>query len=184
MTVESKRDLKRQLRQWQLKRHSKINIWEMMTFLWLLLPCIFYCWQSMLQKRHYSTWREWKIYCCVFTSSLKPYIWKFHFVIWQTTPKNCTKVRACTCSTIIFSLFNQSDHCSLASSLPLLSSLLKLPNKGIVIASLSDWLKTLAPVFQAKPKPIALCRRDTSHALSKLQVIARNCLCSRRGRSE
>ena len=30
----------------------------------------------------------------MFTLSLKPEIWKFHVVVWQTTSKNCTKVRA------------------------------------------------------------------------------------------
>mgnify|MGYP006964771084 CR=1 FL=1 len=41
------------------------------------------------------------------------------------------------------------------------------------MATLSDWLKRLAPVF--KPKPIAPCARDFSRALNELQVIARNC---------
>ena len=50
----------------------------------------------------------------------------------------------------------------------------------IAIATLSDWLKRLAPVFQpmrskTKPKPIAPCTRDFSRAWSELQVIARNC---------
>jgi len=42
---------------------------------------------------------------------------------------------------------------------------------------ISDWLKSLAPVFQpmrSKSKSIAPCTRDYSRALSKLQVIARN----------
>ena len=50
-------------------------------------------------------------------------------------------------------------------------------NYVIVIATLSDWLKRLEPVFQpmrSKPKPIALCTRDFSRGLSKLHVIARN----------
>ena len=41
----------------------------------------------------------------------------------------------------------------------------------IAIATLSDWLKRLAPVFQ----PITPCTRDFSRASSELQVIARNC---------
>ena len=48
----------------------------------------------------------------------------------------------------------------------------------IAIATLSDWLKRLAPVFNqwdAKPIPIAPCTRDFSPASSELQVIARNC---------
>ena len=48
----------------------------------------------------------------------------------------------------------------------------------IAIATLSDWLKKLAPVFQptrSQTKPIAPCTRDFSRGLSELQVIARNC---------
>ena len=51
-------------------------------------------------------------------------------------------------------------------------------NYVITIATLSDWLKRLAPFFNqwdAKPKPIAPCTRDFSRASSELQVIARNC---------
>ena len=50
-------------------------------------------------------------------------------------------------------------------------------NYMIAIATLSDWLKSLTPVFiqlEAKPKPIAHSTRDFSRALSELQVIARN----------
>ena len=39
-------------------------------------------------------------------------------------------------------------------------------NYVIAIATLSDWLKRLAPVFQP---------RDSSRAFSELQIIARNC---------
>ena len=43
----------------------------------------------------YSKYREGKIYCWMFTLTLKPKIWKFHIAVWQTTSKkNCTKVRA------------------------------------------------------------------------------------------
>ena len=51
-------------------------------------------------------------------------------------------------------------------------------NYAITIATLRDWLKRLAPVFQpmrSKTKPIAPCTRDFSRALNKLQIIARNC---------
>ena len=51
-------------------------------------------------------------------------------------------------------------------------------NCVIAIATLSDWLKRLAPVFQpmrGKPKSIAPCTRDLSRASSELHVIARNC---------
>jgi len=51
-------------------------------------------------------------------------------------------------------------------------------NYVIAIATLSDWLKRLAPVFQpmrSKTKTIAPCTRDFSRASSELQVIARNC---------
>ena len=40
----------------------------------------------------------------------------------------------------------------------------------IAIATLSDWLKRVASVFQ--PKPIAPCTRDFSRASSELEVIA------------
>ena len=48
----------------------------------------------------------------------------------------------------------------------------------ITIATLSDWLKRLAPVFQPmkrKPKPITSFARNFSRALRELQIIARNC---------
>ena len=51
-------------------------------------------------------------------------------------------------------------------------------NYAIAIATLSDWLKRLAPVFQpikVQPKPIAPRARDFSRALSELRIIARNC---------
>ena len=51
-------------------------------------------------------------------------------------------------------------------------------NYVIAIATLCDWLKRLAPVFQPmrrKTKPSAPCTRDFSRASSELQVIARNC---------
>ena len=51
-------------------------------------------------------------------------------------------------------------------------------NYAIAIATLGDWLKRLAPVFQpmrSKTKPIAPCTRDISRASGALQVIARNC---------
>ena len=51
-------------------------------------------------------------------------------------------------------------------------------NSVIAIATLSDWLKRPAPVFQpvrSKTKAIAACTRDFSRALSELQLIARNC---------
>ena len=51
-------------------------------------------------------------------------------------------------------------------------------NYVIEIATLSDWLKRFAPVFnqwKATPKPIVPCTRDFFRASSELQVIARNC---------
>ena len=48
----------------------------------------------------------------------------------------------------------------------------------IAIATLSDWLKRLAPVFQRmrrKTKSIAPCTRDFSRTSGEFQVIARNC---------
>ena len=50
-------------------------------------------------------------------------------------------------------------------------------NYVIAIATPSDWLTRVAPVFnqwEAKPKPIAPCTRDFSRASLELQVIARN----------
>ena len=50
-------------------------------------------------------------------------------------------------------------------------------NYTIAIATLTDWLTNLAPVFQPKiikPKPIAPCARQSSRALRKLHIIARN----------
>ena len=49
-------------------------------------------------------------------------------------------------------------------------------NYVIPIATLSDWVKRVAPVFQPmKSKPIASCARDFSRAMNELQIIARNC---------
>ena len=51
-------------------------------------------------------------------------------------------------------------------------------NYVIAIATHSDWLKRLAPVFQAmrsKTKSTRTMSRDSSRALSELQGIARNC---------
>ena len=56
-------------------------------------------------------------------------------------------------------------------------------NDVIAIATLTDWLKTLAPVFQAMRSKTktktktnrTMYTRDFSRASSELQVIARNC---------
>ena len=50
------------------------------------------------------------------------------------------------CSTIIFSSFNQSDYCFLASSLPLLSSLLKLPTPQVKchVPVLNNWSDSIS----------------------------------------
>ena len=51
-------------------------------------------------------------------------------------------------------------------------------NYMIAIATLSDWLKRLAPVFQPmrrKTKTIPLCTSDFSRASGELQAIVRNC---------
>ena len=52
-------------------------------------------------------------------------------------------------------------------------------NYAITIATLSDWPKYFAPVFQpmtskTKTVPMAPCTRDFSHTLSKFQAIALN----------
>ena len=84
---------------WELKqprrlRKVKHHICAMGTILQLLLfavksnnckiePLAFY----NVDKLHYwwercrLIYRKWKIYCSVFTLSLKPKIWKFHFVV-------------------------------------------------------------------------------------------------------
>ena len=50
------RELKQQRRQRQRKRDLKINIWEMLTILWLLLlPGILSCWQNTLQMDWYRS---------------------------------------------------------------------------------------------------------------------------------
>ena len=49
-------------------------------------------------------------------------------------------------------------------------------NSVIAIATLSDWLERLAPVFRPmRREPIAPFTRDLSRASSELHVIARNC---------
>ena len=49
-------------------------------------------------------------------------------------------------------------------------------NSVIAIATLSDWLKRLAPVFQPmRSKTNRTTSRDLSRASSELHVIARNC---------
>jgi len=52
-------------------------------------------------------------------------------------------------------------------------------NYVIPIATLSDWLQRLAPVFQPMRRinqnQIAPCTRDFSRASSELHVIAKNC---------
>ena len=48
-------------------------------------------------------------------------------------------------------------------------------NHAVSISTLCDWLQNVNRHWEAKPKPIAPCTRDFSRALSKLQVIARNC---------
>ena len=50
-------------------------------------------------------------------------------------------------------------------------------NYVLAITTISDWLKDSHQFFnerEAKPKPIGPCTSDFSHALSELQVIARN----------
>ena len=49
-------------------------------------------------------------------------------------------------------------------------------NHVIAIATLSDWLKNLEPVFHPmrSETKTAVCTRDFSRALSKLQVMTRN----------
>ena len=52
-------------------------------------------------------------------------------------------------------------------------------NDVIAVATLSDWLKRLAPVFQPMRSRTktnrTICARDFSRATSELQVIAWNC---------
>ena len=42
-------------------------------------------------------------YCCLrFTLSLKPSIWEFHDAIWETSAKNCTRMRAARAAQLFF----------------------------------------------------------------------------------
>ena len=54
------------------------------------------------EKRRWSKYGEWKICSSVFTLSLKPYIWKFHIVVWQATSKNSIKVHAARAARLLF----------------------------------------------------------------------------------
>ena len=64
---------------------------------------------------------------------MKDVLLGLHVVVWQTTSKNSTKVRAACAARLFFHLinqmalmaFDQSDYCSLLLSLPLSSSLVK-----------------------------------------------------------
>ena len=46
--------------------------------------------------------KEWRIYCCELSLSSEPQIWKFHFVVWQTASKHCTKKRAARTARLFF----------------------------------------------------------------------------------
>ena len=55
-TTWNNREIREQRRQRQPKRHLKINIWEMVTDLWLLLlPLCLYCWPRTLQMQNGNT---------------------------------------------------------------------------------------------------------------------------------
>ena len=62
----------------------------------------------------------------MFTLSLKPKIWKIHVVIWQTTSKNCTKVRAARAARLFF-LIQPIRSLFSGVVVAVASSLLKLP---------------------------------------------------------
>ena len=124
-------ELKQTRRQRQRKRRSKIKIWEMMTFLigFFLASSR---WQTTLKmdwsERRIIKYREWKIMClmCV------------HVVVKPFNLENfklsCGRLRqriVLKCVPHVqhdyISSSNQSDHCFVASWLPLQLSLVKLP---------------------------------------------------------
>ena len=113
-TIGSFNKLKQLRRQQQRKHHLKIQNWEMVTMLWLLLlPRILYCWQSTLH------------YCClhVGAKTLNLEISRCHLAdyVRQRIVLKCVP----HVQHDYFSSFNQSDHRFLAPSLP--SSLPKAP---------------------------------------------------------
>ena len=87
-------------------------------------------------------------------------LWNFRFSVWQTMSKNWLK-----CVPHVqhhyFSSFNQSDHCFLVSSLPLLSFLLKL--------SIASWCCTNKLLIN--PDKTKLILFGTKQLLSKVPDI-------------
>ena len=58
-------------------------------------------WTGILQSLRIK-FREWKIYLWVVTLSLKPWIWKYHVLVWQTPSKCYSKVRAARAARLFF----------------------------------------------------------------------------------
>ena len=90
----------------------------------------------------------------MFTLTLKPSIWKFHLVIWQTTSKNCTEVRAARAARIFFliqpirSLFFWRRYCCCRR--PFLSSLFTPTTSGFTLKQMK--LERFSIAFTANGK--------------------------------
>ena len=72
----------------------------------------------------HDVYTKWKIYCCVFTLSLKLWIWNFYTMSFGRLSHRIVLKRMLHVQHDYFSSFIQSDHCFLALLLP--SSLPKL----------------------------------------------------------
>ena len=84
----------------QKKHHSK-NICAVYIFRLFLPAFILYYWQNRppddwWERRQRGLNLEWKIYHCVLS------LGKFRVAIWQTTSKNCTKVRVARAAQLFF----------------------------------------------------------------------------------
>ena len=110
-----------QRRQRQAKRHSKVNIWEMVTMSWLFSS--FFTSFIVERARYKGTGRS-----AVEVNIMKDFLLWVHAVVktlnleisrWHwTKSKNCTKVSTCTCGAIFFLIQ------------PIRSFLLKLSNNS------------------------------------------------------
>ena len=132
------RELKQQRRQRQRKRYLKINIWEMVTIDFCDY-CFFFA--SFFVDRARCKWtgrsavevnienERFTVVCSRCRENLTFGNFTLSFGRWrQRIVLKCVP----HVQHYQFSSFNQSDHCFLASSLPLPSSLLRLSNSSYV----------------------------------------------------